>query len=77
MSLTRRRSAGCASAMALLRQGYGGQGTTGAPVKFTEDTKIGLTEDGAKLVLPIPVSAQHGFMILQSGDAKVGADKAD
>ena len=42
-----------------------------APVKFTKDTQIGLSEDGTKLVLPIPVAAQQGFMILQSGDAKV------
>ena len=41
-----------------------------APVKFTEDTQIGLSADGTKLVLPIPVAAQQGFMILQSGDAK-------
>ena len=44
--------------------------TAWAPVKFTEDTQIGLTADGTKLVLPIPVAAQQGFMILQSGDAK-------
>ena len=42
-----------------------------APVKFTPDTQIGLSADGTKLVLPIPVAAQQGFMILQSGDAKV------
>ena len=42
-----------------------------APVKFTPDTQIGLSEDGTKLILPIPVAAQQGFMILQSGDAKV------
>ena len=42
-----------------------------APVKFTKDTQIGLSEDGTKLILPIPVAAQQGFMILQSGDAKV------
>ena len=41
-----------------------------APVKFTPDTQIGLSEDGTKLVLPIPVAAQQGFMILQSGDVK-------
>ena len=41
-----------------------------APVKFTKDTQIGLSADGTKLVLPIPVAAQQGFMILQSGDAK-------
>ena len=41
-----------------------------APVKFTPDTQIGLSADGTKLVLPIPVAAQQGFMILQSGDAK-------
>ena len=42
-----------------------------APVKFTKDTQIGLSADGTKLILPIPVAAQQGFMILQSGDAKV------
>ena len=41
-----------------------------APVKFTKDTQIGLSADGTKLVLPIPVAAQQGFMILQSGGAK-------
>ena len=41
-----------------------------APVKFTPDTKIGLSADGTKLILPIPVAAQQGFMILQSGEAK-------
>ena len=41
-----------------------------APVKFTPDTQIGLSADGTKLILPIPVAAQQGFMILQSGDAK-------
>ena len=41
-----------------------------APVKFTPDTQIGLSSDGTKLILPIPVAAQQGFMILQSGDAK-------
>ena len=41
-----------------------------APVKFTPDTQIGLSADGTKLVLPIPVAAQQGFMILQSGDVK-------
>lgn len=41
-----------------------------APVKFTKDTQIGLSEDGTKLILPIPVAAQQGFMILQSGDVK-------
>ena len=44
--------------------------TAWTPVKFTEDTQIGLSADGTKLVLPIPVAAQQGFMILQSGDAK-------
>ena len=41
-----------------------------APVKFAKDTQIGLSADGTKLVLPIPVAAQQGFMILQSGDVK-------
>ena len=45
--------------------------TKWSPVKFTKDTQIGLSEDGTKLILPIPVAAQQGFMILQSGDAKV------
>ena len=45
--------------------------TAWAPVKFTKDTQIGLSADGTKLILPIPVAAQQGFMILQSGDAKV------
>ena len=45
--------------------------TAWAPVKFTPDTQIGLSADGTKLILPIPVAAQQGFMILQSGDAKV------
>ena len=44
--------------------------TAWTPVKFTEDTQIGLSADGTKLILPIPVAAQQGFMILQSGDAK-------
>ena len=44
--------------------------TAWAPVKFPEGTQIGLSTDGTKLVLPIPVAAQQGFMILQSGDAK-------
>ena len=41
-----------------------------ATVKFTPDTQIGLSSDGTKFILPIPVAAQQGFMILQSGDAK-------
>ena len=41
-----------------------------APVKFTKDTQIGLSADGTKLILPIPVAAQQGFMVLQSGGAK-------
>ena len=41
-----------------------------APVKFAPDTQIGLSADGTKLILPVPVAAQQGFMILQSGDAK-------
>ena len=41
-----------------------------APVKFTKDTQIGLSAAGTKLILPVPVAAQQGFMILQSGDAK-------
>ena len=45
-----------------------------ALVKFTKDTQIGLSADGTKLILPIPVAAQQGFMILQSGDAKVQSD---
>lgn len=45
--------------------------TNWTPVRFTEDTKIGLSADGTKLILPIPVAAQQGFMILQTGDAKV------
>ena len=40
------------------------------PVKFAPDTQIGLSADGTKLILPVPVTAQQGFMILQSGDAK-------
>ena len=39
-------------------------------VKFDENTKVGLSEDGTQLIISIPVSAQQGFMILQSGDAK-------
>ena len=45
--------------------------TSWAPVKFTKDTTIYVTTDGTKLILPIPASAKQGFMILQSGDAKV------
>ena len=41
-----------------------------SPVKFTKDTQIGLSADGTKLILPIPVAAQQGFMILQSEGAK-------
>ena len=44
-------------------------------MKFTPDTQIGLSADGTKLILPIPVAAQQGFMILQSGDAKVQSDE--
>ena len=44
-------------------------------MKFTPDTQIGLSADGTKLILPIPVAAQQGFMLLQSGDAKVLADE--
>ena len=43
-----------------------------APVKFSSDTKIDFSADGTKLILSIPVSAPQGFMILQSGDAKIG-----
>ena len=39
-------------------------------VKFDENTKVGLSEDGTQLIISIPVAAQQGFMILQSGDAK-------
>ena len=42
-----------------------------APVKFPENPLVYITEDGTKLILPIPASAKQGFMILQSGDAKV------
>ena len=41
-----------------------------APVKFSQDTAIGLSSDGTRLILPIPVATQQGFMVLQSGDAK-------
>ena len=45
--------------------------TAWAPVKFPENPLVYITEDGTKLILPIPASAKQGFMILQSGDAKV------
>ena len=45
-----------------------------APVELTsENVEV---KDG-KIVISIPVDSQSGFMILQSGDAKVGAGKAD
>ena len=40
-------------------------------MKFPENPLVYITEDGTKLILPIPASAKQGFMILQSGDAKV------
>ena len=45
-----------------------------APVELTsENVKV----ENGKIVISIPVDSQSGFMILQSGDAKVGAGKAD
>ena len=45
-----------------------------APVELKpENVKV----ENGKIVISIPVDSQSGFMILQSGDAKVGAGKAD
>ena len=39
-------------------------------VKFTKDD-LDVNEDGTQIIIRIPVDSQQGFMILQSGDAKV------
>ena len=45
-----------------------------APVELKqENVKV----ENGKIVISIPVDSQSGFMILQSGDAKVGAGNAD
>ena len=38
-------------------------------VKFADTTKVGLSEDGTEIVIPVPANAQQGFMILESGTA--------
>ena len=35
-------------------------------VKFADTTKVGLSEDGTEIVIPVPANAQQGFMILES-----------
>ena len=38
-------------------------------VKFDQDVKVGLSEDGTELVIPVPANAEQGFMVLESGTA--------
>ena len=38
-------------------------------VKFDRNVKVGLSEDGTEIVIPVPANAQQGFMILESGTA--------
>ena len=38
-------------------------------VKFDKGVKVGVSEDGTELVIPVPANAEQGFMVLESGEA--------
>ena len=38
-------------------------------VKFADTTKVGLSEDGTEIVIPVPANAEKGFMVLESKGA--------
>ena len=42
-------------------------------VKFDENTKVSTSEDKTQLIISIPVADKQGFMILQSGEGKIGS----